>query len=155
MRLNRASRRVDALRPLQPILQPFLHGVRVFAGTLVRDAVPKLLESEGRALKFRNVAASEYPTVLKRKLVETVQRLETTEFGVEQEEIADVLELLRPSSTCATTTASRCAPSRKENGGSAAGSSGVSSWKKSRVSRQRSRVAQRGGAACIPHAEVA
>lgn len=79
---------------LRPLIDPFLAGVRVFAGTLVRDAVPQLLKDEGRALKFRNVNPNEYPLVLKRKLVETVRRLEETDFGVEQEEIADVLELL-------------------------------------------------------------
>lgn len=79
---------------LRPRLEPFLAHVRVFAGTLVRDAVPKILEQEGRPLKFRPVADKEYPAVLKRKLVETTERLEASEFGVEQEEIADVLELL-------------------------------------------------------------
>jgi nucleoside 2-deoxyribosyltransferase len=88
--------RIDAWnrKALEPPLQSFLANVRVFAGTLVRDAVPKLLEQEGRALQFRNVAPEEYPAVLKRKLAETVRRLEVAEFGVEQEEIADVLELL-------------------------------------------------------------
>lgn len=79
---------------LAPLLKTFLSRVHVFAGTLVRDAVPKLLEQEGRSMKFRNVAPAEYPVVLKRKLVETARRLEESEFGVEQEEIADVLELL-------------------------------------------------------------
>lgn len=79
---------------LQPVLQPFLSSVRVFAGTLVRDAVPKILKEEGRELKFRHVSPEEYPAVLKRKLAETARRLEETEFGVEQEEIADLLELL-------------------------------------------------------------
>jgi nucleoside 2-deoxyribosyltransferase len=88
--------RVDAWAPdrLQAVLQPFLARVRVFAGTLVRDAVPKILKDEGRELRFRNVSPNEYPAVLKRKLAETARRLEETEFGVEQEEIADVLELL-------------------------------------------------------------
>ncbi|MBI2078451.1 MAG: hypothetical protein HYT80_08810 [Euryarchaeota archaeon] len=72
----------------------FLQGVRVFAGALVRDSVPSILKQEGRELRFRQVADSEYPHVLKRKLVETAQRLEDADFGVEQEEIADVLELL-------------------------------------------------------------
>ncbi|MGH7162435.1 MAG: hypothetical protein ACREID_03040, partial [Planctomycetota bacterium] len=72
----------------------FASGVRVFAGALVRDAVPKILKDEGRELRFRQVAETEYPQLLKRKLVETAQRLEESEFGVEQEEIADVLELL-------------------------------------------------------------
>jgi predicted house-cleaning noncanonical NTP pyrophosphatase (MazG superfamily) len=75
------------------ILQ-FAGAVRVFAGTLVRDAVPKLLKDEGKEMRFRQVAETEYPPVLKRKLVETAQRLEESEFGVEQEEIADMLELL-------------------------------------------------------------
>lgn len=79
---------------LRPILQPFLSRARVFAGTLVRDAVPKLLEAEGRALRFRPVNPEEYPSVLKRKVVETARRLEASDFGVEQEEIADLLELL-------------------------------------------------------------
>jgi len=79
---------------LRPQLQPFLARVRTFAGTLVRDAVPKLLEAEGKVLSFRNVAPPEYPAVLKRKLVDTARRLEETDFGAEQEEIADVLELL-------------------------------------------------------------
>lgn len=79
---------------LESKLKDFVSHVRVFAGTLVRDAVPKLLKDEGRELKFRNVASQEYPAVLKRKLAETARRLEETEFGVEQEEIADLLELL-------------------------------------------------------------
>lgn len=73
---------------------PFLAGIRVFAGALVRDAVPKMIKEQGQELKFRQVAEQEYPRVLKRKLVETAQRLEEADFGVEQEEIADVLELL-------------------------------------------------------------
>ena len=72
----------------------FLGGIRVFAGALVRDAVPKMVKEQGQDLKFRQVAEQEYPRVLKRKLVETAQRLEESDFGVEQEEIADVLELL-------------------------------------------------------------
>lgn len=72
----------------------FLDGVRVFAGALVRDAVPKMLREQGREMKFRQVADAEYPHVLKRKLVETAERLEDAEFGLEQEEIADLLELL-------------------------------------------------------------
>jgi predicted house-cleaning noncanonical NTP pyrophosphatase (MazG superfamily) len=72
----------------------FLGGIRVFAGALVRDAVPKMVRDQGQELKFRQVAEPEYPRVLKRKLVETAQRLEEADFGVEQEEIADVLELL-------------------------------------------------------------
>jgi predicted house-cleaning noncanonical NTP pyrophosphatase (MazG superfamily) len=72
----------------------FLGGIRVFAGALVRDAVPKMIKDQGQELKFRQVAEQEYPRVLKRKLVETAQRLEEADFGVEQEEIADVLELL-------------------------------------------------------------
>lgn len=79
---------------LRTRLQGFLDGVRVFAGALVRDSVPKILKEEGRELRFRQVAESEYPAVLKRKLVETSQRLEEAEWGVEQEEIADLLELL-------------------------------------------------------------
>lgn len=79
---------------LTPLLEPFLQNVRIFAGTLVRDAVPKLLEAEGRALRFRHVNPNEYPGVLKHKIVETARRLEAAEFGLEQEEIADVLELL-------------------------------------------------------------
>jgi predicted house-cleaning noncanonical NTP pyrophosphatase (MazG superfamily) len=79
---------------LQEKLAAFLSGVRIFAGALVRDAVPKLLKDQGQDLAFRQVTESEYPHVLKRKLVETAQRLEETEFGLEQEEIADVLELL-------------------------------------------------------------
>lgn len=79
---------------LRTRLQGFLDGVRVFAGALVRDSVPKILKDEGRELRFRQVAEPEYPAVLKRKLVETSQRLEEAEWGVEQEEIADLLELL-------------------------------------------------------------
>lgn len=75
-------------------VRSFASGVRVFAGTLVRDAVPKILEGEGRTMQFRQVAEPEYPAVLKRKVVETAQRLEESDFGVEQEEIADLLELL-------------------------------------------------------------
>ncbi len=92
----RTLTRVDAWTPdaLRPLLTSFLADVRVFAGTLVRDAVPKLLKDEGRPLKFRAVSTGEYPAVLKRKLVESTRRLEEAEFGVEQEEIADVLELL-------------------------------------------------------------
>jgi predicted house-cleaning noncanonical NTP pyrophosphatase (MazG superfamily) len=72
----------------------FLGNIRVFAGALVRDAVPKMVKDQGQEMKFRQVAEQEYPRVLKRKLVETAQRLEESDFGVEQEEIADVLELL-------------------------------------------------------------
>lgn len=72
----------------------FLGEVRVFAGALVRDAVPKMVKEQGQDMKFRQVAEQEYPRVLKRKLVETAQRLEESDFGVEQEDIADVLELL-------------------------------------------------------------
>ncbi|HEX9816788.1 MAG TPA: hypothetical protein VGB18_07400 [Candidatus Thermoplasmatota archaeon] len=72
----------------------FLGDIRVFAGALVRDAVPKMVKEQGQEMKFRQVAEQEYPRVLKRKLVETAQRLEESDFGVEQEEIADVLELL-------------------------------------------------------------
>lgn len=72
----------------------FLGDVRVFAGALVRDAVPKMVKEQGQEMKFRQVAEQEYPRVLKRKLVETAQRLEESDFGVEQEDIADVLELL-------------------------------------------------------------
>lgn len=75
-------------------VKPFLSTVRVFAGTLVRDAVPKLLESEGQEVRFRTVDEREYPYVLKRKLVEAARELEDGEFGVEQERIADLLELL-------------------------------------------------------------
>ena len=83
----------DASDTRQKILD-FLGGVRVFAGALVRDSVPSILKQEGRELRFRQVADTEYPHVLKRKLVETAQRLEDADFGVEQEEIADLLELL-------------------------------------------------------------
>lgn len=71
-----------------------LSRVRVYAGNLVRDAVPKILEAEGRSLRFRQAASDEYPAILKRKLVETAQTLEEAEWGVEQETIADLLEVL-------------------------------------------------------------
>lgn len=79
---------------VRQILEPFLASVRVFAGTLVRDAVPKMLEAEGQALKFRTVDPNTYPYVLKRKITETAHRLEEIEWGAEQDEIADLLELL-------------------------------------------------------------
>lgn len=79
---------------VRPILEAFLRSVRVFAGTLVRDGVPRLLADEGRLLKFRSVEPESYPHVLKRKIVETAGRLEELEWGEEQDEIADVLELL-------------------------------------------------------------
>lgn len=68
--------------------------VRVYAGNLVRDAVPKILEAEGKPLRFRQAAGDAYPSILKRKLVETAQALEESEWGVEQETIADLLEVL-------------------------------------------------------------
>lgn len=78
----------------QERLAAALARVRVYAGNLVRDAVPKILETEGKPLRFRQAATDEYPAILKRKLVETAQALEETEWGLEQETIADLLEVL-------------------------------------------------------------
>lgn len=79
---------------LNATLRPFLDGVPVFAGSLVRDAVPDILAKEGQKVQFRNVSPDRYPEVLKRKVVETARTLERDEWGVEQEHLADLLELL-------------------------------------------------------------
>jgi nucleoside 2-deoxyribosyltransferase/predicted house-cleaning noncanonical NTP pyrophosphatase (MazG superfamily) len=88
--------RIEAWTPaaLARPVKDFLDGVRVFAGRLVRDGVPRMAKQRGHPIKFDQVASDAMPRVLKRRVVESARRLEATEFGVEQEELADLLELL-------------------------------------------------------------
>lgn len=87
---------VDAWTPdaIRKPLEAFLGGVRVFAGRLVRDGVPRLARERGHEIEFQRVAEDQLPYVLKRRAVEVARRLEAAEFGVEQEELADLLEVL-------------------------------------------------------------
>lgn len=75
-------------------LDRFLGGVRVFAGRLVRDGVPRLARERGHDIQFQQVAEDRLAAVLKRRAVEVARRLDAAEFGVEQEELADLLEVL-------------------------------------------------------------
>lgn len=79
---------------LRPIVERFLGSVRVFAGRLVRDGVPRLAKERGHPIRFERVAEDRLAPVLKRRAVEVARRLESAEFGVEQEELADLLEVL-------------------------------------------------------------
>jgi nucleoside 2-deoxyribosyltransferase len=78
----------------RPALESFLSSVHVFAGRLVRDAVPRLAKERGHAIAFSQVDEKSYPRVVKRRLVEAARRIEAADYGVEQEEIADALELI-------------------------------------------------------------
>lgn len=88
--------RIEAWQPdaLRPPLERFLGSVRVFAGRLVRDGVPRLARERGHEIHFEQVAEDRLAAVLKRRAVEVARRLESTDFGVEQEELADLLEVL-------------------------------------------------------------
>jgi nucleoside 2-deoxyribosyltransferase len=79
---------------LKPLLERFLSSVRVFAGRLIRDGVPRLIKESGQTIATTQVAPQALPKVLKRRLVEVARRLEAAEWGPEQEEVAELLEVL-------------------------------------------------------------
>lgn len=76
-----------ALGKFYPLVQPF-------AGRLVRDLVPELVQESGHRLQFRSLESHERPRHLKRKLASEAKDLERADPGAEKEEIADVLETL-------------------------------------------------------------
>lgn len=75
-------------------LPAFYQAVRPFAGRLVRDLVPSLVEAAGHNVQFRKLSKEERPRFLKRKIAEEAQSLEQAVAGDEKEELADLLEAL-------------------------------------------------------------
>lgn len=58
---------------------------------LVRDKIPKIIESEGRTCKYRVLSQEEYLIELKKKLQEEVNEFLESD---NPEELADILEVL-------------------------------------------------------------
>lgn len=84
----------DDLDGLARALGPFYEDVRPFAGRLVRDHVPRLVEEAGHEVRFRELAADERPRFLKQKVHEEAKALLKADRGTEADEIADLLEAL-------------------------------------------------------------
>lgn len=84
----------DSEADLLEALPAFYEKVRPFAGRLVRDRIPKLVEEAGHDVRFRELGADEKPRFLKQKVAEEARALAAADVGDEKEEIADLLEAL-------------------------------------------------------------
>ena len=75
-------------------LPAFYGRVRPFAGRVVRDLVPRLVQEAGHEVRFRAAEPDERPRHLKQKILREARDLVQADRGAEAEEIADLLEAL-------------------------------------------------------------
>ena len=62
---------------------------------LVRDAIPSLISASGHLARVRRVRGAEYLRALEQKLREETDEVLAAQLDEVQEELADVLEVLR------------------------------------------------------------
>lgn len=75
-------------------LPAFYERIRPFAGRLVRDLIPQLVQEAGHDVAFRALADDEKPRFLKEKILDEARQLRDADPGAEKEELADILESL-------------------------------------------------------------
>ncbi len=75
-------------------LPAYYDKVRPFAGRLVRDRIPELVEQAGHDVKFRQLTADEKPRFLKQKIATEAKELLEADIGREKEEVSDLLEAM-------------------------------------------------------------
>ncbi len=75
-------------------LPAYYDKVRPFAGRLVRDRIPELVEQAGHEVKFRQLTAEERPRFLKQKIATEAKELLEADVGREKEEVSDLLEAM-------------------------------------------------------------